>query len=302
MDAFSRNARAALAAVVVALPFGCAAGSAGSNPGGGGAPWPVAAGTWRDDAAWYDGQAEVAVYDATRVIYGAERRYRATAYTNKQRMDPATTTKSAGDGGVEVFKHHWSERVPTERYDYDFSTAVFTRTDDLSTFKWTAATQEDCGASFKQAWLDGGGWRLLESVYFPGAGVRDEHRPGALPLPWDALTLVLRDFPFDAPPGEPLAIEVLPSQRDTHRVAWEPESVELHARGREVVDVPYGALDAWRLDVVEPGATSARASYWFAADGEAPLLHALVRYRDRDGLGFDLVSLQRYPYWERGPR
>ncbi|QDU68031.1 hypothetical protein [Engelhardtia mirabilis] len=264
-------------------------------------PWPIVEGTWRDDPTWYDGFAEVAVYDATRVIYGEPRHYRATAYTNKQRMDPATTTKAEGSDGVEVFKHHWSERVPTERYDYDFSTAVFTRTADLSTFKWTCATQEDCGASFKQAWSDGDGWRLFESTYFPGEGMTQGRRPGPLPLSVDALTLVLRDFPVDTQ-GRTVRIALLPSQRDTHRVPWTTVELELVDSGIATIEVPYGTLEARRIDLCETGAKTLVASYWFAIDDSAPLLGALLRFEDRDGRRYELVSLERYPYWARGPR
>jgi len=290
----------ALAPLVACAPLiGCAGHP--TTKAEAGVPWPVEVDTWRDDRAWYDGQAEVAFYDATRVIYGEPRAYRATAYTNKQWMDPATTTKSTGDAGVEVFKHHWSERVPTERYDYDFSTAVFVRTDDLSTFKWTCSTQEDCGASFKQAWTADDGWRLLDSVYFPEGGVLDERRPGALPLPVDALTLVLRDHPVDAT-GAPTRITVLPSQRDTRRVPWTPVERVLIERGAEIVEVPFGSVQARRIDLAAPGADAPLASYWFAADDGAPMLGALVRYEDSGGSSYELVSLERYPYWARGPR
>ena len=46
---------------------------------------------WRTDPAWDDGKAEVCVYEATRTIYAQERRYLATAYTDKERADPAST-------------------------------------------------------------------------------------------------------------------------------------------------------------------------------------------------------------------
>ena len=90
-------------------------------------------------------------------------------------------------------------------------------------------------------------------------------------------------------------------QRETDRIDWEPRPYRLVPRGRETVDVPAGAIDCWRIDLLR-GRSTEVASYWFAADGSAPLLHALVRYEDATGVSFELVSLDRYPYWERGPR
>ncbi len=259
--------------------------------------WPVGDGGWRTDPAWWDGLAEKCVYDATRSIYGVAREYRATAYTNKQQMDPRTTTKADGGEGVECFKHHWSERVPTENYDYDFSTATFSRTSDLAPFKLTAATQEDCGASFKTMWRDGASLRFLESVYFPGGGVSEGHiRKGSDEvLLEDALTLVLRDYPFDAP--RTIALRLVPSQRDTHRVPFEPVRREVRYGAREALELPVGTVDAHRLELVDGDRVQAR--YWFAADGSAPWLHALVRYEGPGGVTFRLRSIERTAYWRR---
>jgi len=258
---------------------------------------------WRVDPAWHDGLAEVCTYDATRTIYGVERRYVATAYTNKERASEASSVKAGAEGAaaVEVFKHHWSERVPTENYDYDLSTMTYTRASDLAPFKLTAATQEDCGASFKEVWRDGDTLRFLESVYFPGSGRREGTVPGGdgsmgEPVFFDALTLTLRDFPFDAP--RDLALAVLPSQKDTHSVPFEPVPRTARHAGRVTLRLPAGTIEAHRIDLVRPdGAVD--ASFWFAADGSAPWLHALVRYEGPGGVTYRLNAHERKAYWER---
>lgn len=269
-------------------------------------PWPQRAEGWRTDPAWYDGKAEKCVYDATCTIYGVERRYDAMAYTNKQAMDEATTTKAADNAArrVEVFKHHWSERVPTENYDYDFSTATFTRTDDLAPYKLTAATQEDCGASFKQLWRDGRNLRWLESVYFPGTGLREGSLAAGGVLLGDALTLVLRDFPFETATPESLhELRLVASQRSTRPVPFEPMERRVRYDGPEVLELPIGTVLAQRLTLLGPsggpGADVVQATYWFAAEADAPWLHALVRYEDPEGRAYRLRSLERSAYWER---
>lgn len=274
----------------------CVAASCAMAPSGSEAPAPVADGAWRTDPAWYDGQAEKCVYEATRIVYGRPRLHLATAYTNKQRMDPRTAVKTE-DSGLEVFKHHWSERVPTESYDYDFSTAVFVRTDDLSPFKLTAATQEDCGASFKQIWSERGTLRFLESLYLPGTGLRQgECEPGSQLT--DALSLVLRDFPFDASPGTTETLALVASQKDTHAVPFSSERCTVTLAGRETLSLPVGDVDAWRLQLRGPD-DALRATYWFAAEARAPWLRALVQYEDAHGTTYRLRSIERTAYWER---
>ncbi len=259
-------------------------------------PWTLAEAGWRTDAAWYDGRAEKAVYAATRSVYGLERRYLATAYTNKQPMDAASTVKASDSSGVEVFKHHWSERIPTENYDYDYSTASFLRTADLAPFKLTAATQDDCGASFKQLWRSGDAFDWWTSVYFPGAGMEAGSLPAAGLQSVDALTLVLRSFPFDDPErrAQPFELKLIPEQRSHRASPIAPEFWQLRYAGTETV----GAWPAHRLELSGPSGRGAR-TYWFAADGTAPMLHALVRYQGPGGVSFTLQSLERSAYWER---
>jgi hypothetical protein len=253
--------------------------------------------SWRTDPAWYDGRAECAVYDATREIYGTERTYVARAYTNKQRNDPETGVKSAHDEGTPVFKHHWSERVPTENYDYDFSTVTFSRTDDLSLFRLTAATQEDCGPSFKQVQRRGDRLEWLESVYFPGAGTREGSLAAAPDVvAEDQLSLVLRDFPFEE--GAERALRVLPSQKSPRRVSFRPDHRTARWAARETLDLPVGRVEAHRVDLVAEGGRIV-GRYWFAADGTAPWLHALVRYEGPGSVTYRLRELERRAYWER---
>lgn len=260
-------------------------------------PWPLRAPSWRTDDVWHDGLAERCVYEAKRTIYERERDFLATAYTNLERADGRTTVKTEDSddlGGIEVFKHHWSERVPTENYDYDFSTACYVQSDDLACFKLTAATQEDCGASFKEVWRSGRSYSFFESVYFPGTGRREGRLDGAAVFE-DALSLLLRDFPFDE--RAELELAVIPSQKDPHAVPLEPVAMSLRAGPRETLDLPCGAVDAFGVELLAAGAV--RARYWFAADGSAPWLHALVRYEGPGGTSYRLRSIERTAYWKR---
>jgi hypothetical protein len=240
------------------------------------------------------------VYEATRTIYGKERRYEATAHTNQEDADPASTVKSdavKSESGalVRVFKHHWSERVPTENYDYDFSTMSYTKADDLSAWKITAASQEDCGASFKEAWLADGRFAWSESVYLPGAGRREGTLQREVVF-FDALPLVLRGYDFEKR-GE-LELAVVPSLKSNGPSSWKAERRRVRYAGESVEKLPIGEVRAHKLDLVEEDGTH-EASFWFAADGKAPMLHALVRYEGPFGVSYRLKSHVRGAYWKR---
>ncbi len=289
---FVRPLGAALAALsLAALPLVVGAAS----------PQPCAApseraSTWRDDPAWYDGKAEKCVYRAVRTIYGLPREHEARAYTNKQHMDPRTTTKSVDSSGVAVFKHHWSRRVPTENYDYDFSTASFLEVDGLAPFKLAIGTQEDCGASYKQVTRRGGKLAVLEATYFPGGGLRELELPAGTEFR-DSLSLRLRDYPFDAP--RDLQLSLVQRQEDPRSRPWEPRRLLVRSAGVEDLVVPAGSFRAHRLELVDPQGSAVLERFWFAADGSAPLLHVLLRWEGEDGASAELVSQERTAYWER---
>ena len=256
---------------------------------------PSHAPSWRTDPVWYDGLAEKCVYEATRTIYGKPRLYRATAYTNKERIDTKTTCKSETDDGLEVFKHHWSEIVPTEKYDYRFSTMTYTRTDDMRAYKLTASTQEDCGASFKEIWRERERLNWFESEYFPGSGRREGHVDKENAVFFDALTLSLRDYDFAAP--RDVELRVVPSQKDTHHVDFDSLARTIHFAGNFELDLPIGHVATHALELRSPDGT-VEARYWFAADASAPMLHALAQYEGPQAITYKLLSLERTAYWK----
>jgi hypothetical protein len=257
--------------------------------------FPGGDGAWRASELWRDGKAEKCVYAATRVIYGEPRSYRAIAYTNVEHYDASTTTKSSG-GGREVFKHHWSESVPTENYDYHFSTCTYSDVNSLAAVKLTAGTQEDCGASFKQVWLAGSEFVYWDSVYFPGAGVRSGTLGAASDVHFvDELALLLRDYDFAARPS--FELNVVRSQKSTRQVPFEPVVAQITYVAQESLELGVGSLDAHHLRARIAGETF---DYWFAAQAQAPWMHVLVRHEDSSGVRFELVEMQRTAYWERG--
>lgn len=262
----------------------------------------LCAGSWKDDPIWYDGKAEYAVYAASRSIYGVARNYDAVIITNKQQMDPGATTKAADwrdPDTVEVFKHNVSEIIPTENYDYRFLTTSFVRTDDLSPFKLVMSSQEDCGSSYKQITSVDRRWQALSHVYFPDAGeTRANGRRDRDYQQQDNLSLVLRDYPFEADEHPEMKLSLVPDLTHARSTILRPIPATVHYGGKETLDLPIGSTEAYRLDVRsdDPGAT---ATYWFAADSGPEKLNILVKYNGPNGVSYELKHLTRWSYWDR---
>ncbi len=269
-------------------------------------------GAWLWSEAWDDGLAEKCVYEATRTIYGKERHYLATAYTNKERVDPETTCKTDDPKGVDAFKHHWSEIIPTEKYDYRFSTMTYTLRDGLLAYKLTASTQEDCGASHKECWLEDGVLHWFDSVYFPGAGRREGSIEATRSVRFaDALPFTLRGLAQQnapvfkrevgtagtLPSREAGVLTVLPSQKDTHAVGWSRAQRRVRIFEAAGLDLPVGRVEAREVELLDDaGAVVER--FWFATDSTPPMLNAMVRYEGPNGVTYALKSIERTAYWK----
>jgi len=262
---------------------------------------------WKSHRVWYDGKAEYAEYEASRVIYGQPRSYTARFFTNKERYDFATSTK-ANSGGLEAFKFHQRHDAPTPNYMYHFSTMAYVDTQNLMPVKLEMSSQEDCGATFKQFVTQRKGQAMdwMQSSYFPGEGVKRGKLPltGEVPLVYaDALPLVLRSFPFGK--VEQIELDVIPTQTDTHLTPVERVRVVVRYAGREVVEVPAGKIDAHVLQVLPQGAaeyTRADRYAFAAAEGADPSLparlHVMVHMRTADGRELKLKQCKRWAYWE----
>ncbi|MBK7644357.1 MAG: hypothetical protein IPJ19_15150 [Planctomycetes bacterium] len=255
--------------------------------------------SWRSDPIWYDGQAEVAVYECEREVYGAPRHYQASVYTNKENVDPRTSCKSAGEKGLEVFKHHWRERIPTPNYDYDYSTMSYSVAADMTPFKLSMSSHEDCGASLKELWRDEDGRTLWNtSNYFPGGGNRSGKFAQAKNLAFeDALTLALRDYDFEKQPE--LTLALVPFQRVNIATKLEPLEAHLRYVGKSELELPIGKVQAHELALFDAKGERI-AGYWFHAQGAAPWLHVLVQWeRPAQKIRARLVSQTRKAYWKR---
>lgn len=270
--------------------------------------------SWKDDPIWYDGKAEYAVYDATRIIYGKPRNYEAVMITNKQKMDPQTTTKAQdwrNPDTFEVFKHNVREVIPTDNYDYKFLTTSFIGTSDLKPYKLVMSSQEDCGATYKQYVVQNNKLLADQYVYFPAVGhINQQYNLPSKFQFYDSLFLTLRNHTSvtksaigDSNQNNAQSIMVLPDQTDTHETRYKPCKTIINYIGEENITLNDGSqINSQHLKVTleADGATEAfTADFWFAADNSPQWLHILVKYSDQAGQTYLLKSNKRWAYWER---
>ncbi len=261
--------------------------------------------SWRDDPAWHSGKAEWAHYEAQRVIYGKPRHYEATIFTNKQHMDPRTTTKTTTPqdaDSIEVFKHNISEIFSTENYPYRMLTTSFIRTDNLQPYKLTATSQEDCGSSFRNFVAQENQMKVDQFCYFPDTGHSEQTIDTSRGIAFhNALSLTLRDFPYGAIFIRQPELNLIPDQRKNTQTKTLPVKATITYIGEEEITVPYGKLNAHhlRIDHAEDGGET-ESHFWFAADPK--LLNVMVQYEGPYGIKYKLKNYGWWAYWDRSSK
>jgi hypothetical protein len=129
---------------------------------------------WADSSYWDDGKAEVAIYQASRNIYGKDRRFEATLVTVAEEFNKRHNVKTDDYSRNDLFrviKFHSFARIPTDNYPYHFSTSIFLRRENpLALHKMTSSSQEWCGNTFKEFNADGQSLSLRFSSYWDNEG------------------------------------------------------------------------------------------------------------------------------------
>lgn len=248
------------------------------------------------DRLWDDGKAEIAIYAATRTIYGKVRKYEWISLTVKEEMDPRQFVKSdvpGAPGNLPVLKCNIVQRIETENYPYHFLTSVFVdRLDPRRCIKETSASQEWCGNTFQSIVTNGAGAVMHYHSYWDGEGdgSRDVGAPPGGVME-DALPLALRGSQLV--PGVVYPFPMFPSRMSTKiaGAAWVVATVVL--QGEETLRTPAGVIECERFEVSLPG--SRRDHYWI----EKAMPRALVRFEQPglDGRSGVLQSRERRAYW-----
>ncbi len=252
---------------------------------------------WAASALWDDGQAEVARYQATRVIYGKPREYEQVMITVKEDFNREFNVKTDTYDRTDLFtvmKVNLFGRIPTIAYPYHYLTSIFLpRSDAGSVHKLTMSSQEWCGNTFKAFTRTDSTLRLRYDSYWDGegAGQRSLEVGGVFE---DQLVYSLRAL--DVAAVHSFKLPVYPSVVTSKVGDLKPidagftvsdDLVDLTGDFSKGVSTP-----AWRVDMQR--ADGATASWWFGK--EQP--NVLLRFVHSDGRQWKLISVERSAYWE----
>ncbi len=248
---------------------------------------------WAANSFWDDGQAEVARYEASRIIYGQDRPHEYVRVTVKEAFNEEFGVKTDNYDRRDLFEvikvNHFS-RVPTQNYPYHYMTSLFVRRDQPTQLvKLVQSSQEWCGQTVKSFTREAGYFRWQYHSYWDGEGT-GENQVKSDALFEDQLMHALRALRFET--GLTFAARVYPTQENTR--ARTPRAYDARFSVQPTELPINGELrDAWQVDVQFD--TQHNATYWFASSYP----NALLRYKHSDGRRMELQQLSRYAYWEQ---
>lgn len=254
------------------------------------APPPFTDRLLRDEAFWGDGRAEIAIFDATESRYGVVRPAEVRHILVRENFAADERVKAddwRAPGAYPVIKLVQTLNIPVGTYHYDQGHTAFWRVADGALIKFTHATNDSCGLTYKQGDLlpDEATWRYRAFTYWEGMSETDRRVPapsGA--LFYDELPFKLRLLDWERAAARadgfsaPLMASVIGSKAD--QPAWPEASFIVKKSG-----------DTWRVEV-----RHARGADVFHFDHSSP--HALRTWTRWDGSVLSRRQLVRLPYWE----
>ena len=240
---------------------------------------------------WEDGLAEVATYDAERVVYKKKRTFEYTQITVKEEFNQQFNVKTDDykrDDLFPVMKINQFCSIPADQYPYHYLTSLFFRRDQpVALFKMSSSSQEWCGNTFKSIIDDGVNFEMWFHSYWDGQGnnSRDLRRDVFLE---DALPYTLRTLKFDGKPSfNLLVLDLQQTNKATPPVYY---NAHLTTAEAPAADTP---APAWRVAItLAPGKENV---YWFAKSYP----NILLRQTTWDGRTLRLKSQRRYAYWPK---
>ncbi|MER2997713.1 hypothetical protein [Pontibacter populi] len=242
---------------------------------------------WAMNKLWDDGLAEVAIYDAERVVYGNNREFEFAMITVKEDFNREYNVKTDNYTRNDLFpvmKINQLCRIPTDNYPYHYMTSVFVnRQYPWDLHKLTTSSQEWCGNTFKSI-TRGRNFILNYSSYFDGQGEGTWQLSTEL-LFEDQLPYSLRALRFESKPTFNVTIA---ETQQTNKAA-QPEEYNATITATEAT---IEGKATWLVNVqLAPNKVN---QYWFAT----AYPNTLIRQKTWDGRTLELKKISRYAYWQ----
>ncbi|WP_339863965.1 hypothetical protein [uncultured Algoriphagus sp.] len=181
---------------------------------------------------WYQGKAEINVFDLTQMRYGEERDGNAvmifvTEDFSKRKQVKVDDPSAAGKGAIKVMKLNMTRDFVTGVYPYQTMLSVFTPVyDDLNSPKITASVTEWCGQSFAQLNWKNNKYNINLFSYFESEG---DQELSISAMAEDEIFNLIRLNPDLVPTGHRKLIPSLIFNRFTH-IPLDAESAVISKR------------------------------------------------------------------------
>ena len=249
---------------------------------------------WGKHRVWDDGLAEVAHYDAERIVYGKVRTFETIFITVKEDFNAAFHAKAdppyRGKKLLPILKLNMVYEIVTENYPYRYLTSVFVDRRDVSRpVKMTVGSQEWCGNTFKEFRSWGSGPEIVFHSYWDGQGDGTyslDLREGDLLE--EQLPLSLRALPFRE--GYRAETRIVSSLVNNKALRPRLRKMKIEVTGREALSVGGHDLPCWRVTVT---GDEEHQTYWF----EEAHPNILVKFESSDGRKLRLNARSRRKYW-----
>lgn len=253
---------------------------------------------WAMNSLWDDGKAEVAIYDAERVVYGKPRSFEYVYILVKEDFNKEFQVKTDTydrDDLYPVMKANLFCRIPTDAYPYHYLTSVFYKRENPGeVHKLTNTSQEWCGNTAKSFVDKGKNYQFDYQSYWDGQGNGSARVAGGV---WfeDQLSYTLRTLNF----AEGLTFDqvLYPSQISSKAIVPQAEAAQFtvtKAAPEELAELPAGLIrQPWKISVSR--AEGPDLNYWINGEGE----NLLLKMNSTDGRSLTLKSVTRDAYWER---
>lgn len=281
-------------ALIILLAFSC---TEGKDQGNDEDAYPLR-GSWAMDELWNDGKAEVATYQAVRMVYGKPRQFEYTYILVKEKFNRQYQVKTDDydrEDLYDMMKINKFCRIPTEAYPYHYLTSVFVHANQPNALhKLTNTSQEWCGNTAKSISESKDSYLFEFFSYWDNQGNGKEKivKPA-----WfeDQLSYTLRCLEFKE--GLTFEVPLYPTQVSSKANIPKMENARITVTSSpSVPEVNIQGISAnkiWQVDVSR--GTGADLSFWFS--GEYP--NHLLKMQGSDGRSLLLSDIKREAYWEK---
>lgn len=252
---------------------------------------------WAMDAKWDQGEAEVAKYDAQRVVYGKPRDFEYVYILVKETFNEEFKVKTDDYGRNDLFdvmKINKFCRIPTDNYPYHYLTSIFYKREQPSTvYKLTNTSQEWCGNTSKCFLTEGRNYDFSYNSYWDGQGIGQMSVEGNIMFE-DQLSHSLRALNFQ----DGLSFQQSVAESQVNSKATEPKIYEATFNVSKANELQLNTTydmsqvsDVWKVEVqLDNEKTN---TYWFS--GSYP--NILLKQESWDGRKLELKESYMDAYW-----